>query len=101
MEKRIRIFATGNVQRVGFRQKASEFADKLGIRGKALYLGQGLLIEAEGDEPALDSFISWSRTGPEGSRIESFTIIELPLLHYEGFKIVHGVISAESVSEQN
>ncbi|HRW69647.1 acylphosphatase [Lentimicrobium sp.] len=96
MEKRFQIYISGNVQRVGFRHQASQQAKLYNIKGKAMYIDSGLLIEAEGDSEQLGFFVDWCRTGPGGCSIESFEVREMPPFHYSGFEIIHGVISSDS-----
>ncbi len=99
MRKRYRIYITGNVQRVGFRNQAFEKACAMSITGKAMYIDHALLIEAEGELGKLMDFLSWCKLGPESCRIENIEIIELPLEHSLEFSVVHGIISSEKLTD--
>ena len=68
-QRTIRIF--GRVQGVFYRASARDEARRLGLAGFARNEPDGsVLIEAEGDEAALERFIAWCRQGPAGARIE-------------------------------
>lgn len=99
MDKRFRIYITGNVQRVGFRNQACECAQKLNINGRALYIDNAILIEAEGEIDRLLDFVAWCRVGPETCVIESFEIAEMPLTNTKGFEKVHGVVTSRKLSD--
>lgn len=97
MRQRVQLYITGNVQRVGFRHQAAEMAIAFDINGRAMYMDDGLLIEAEGEADQVTHFVNWCRKGPENCMISSFSIKEMPLIHYPEFEIIHGVVSSESV----
>lgn len=72
-QRTIRIF--GRVQGVFFRASAREEARRLGLAGFARNEPDGsVLIEAEGDEPALERFVAWCRQGPPGARVERLDV---------------------------
>jgi acylphosphatase len=93
MRKRCQIYITGNVQRVGFRHHAFVKAQALEISGKAIYIDQGLFIEAEAFENRLAEFIEWCHTGPDLCRIESITVRDLEPAFLTGFEIMPGIVS--------
>lgn len=95
MIKRYRIFITGNVQRVGFRHHAFIKAQALGISGKAMYVDQGLFIEAEAGEDNLAQFIDWCHSGPDLCRIERIRIEELEPAYLTSFEIMPGIVSSD------
>lgn len=100
MKKRLQIFITGNVQRVGFRMQSAENAAKYKICGKALYIDNGILIEAEGEANSLEQFVDWCRRGPENCTINTFNVHEMQPIHYKTFDIIHGVMSSESMIDK-
>lgn len=99
MKKRYRIYITGNVQRVGFRNQASDEAVKSGISGKAMYIDHAVVIEAEGGMDVLPGFISWCRKGPESCLIESVEVTEMPLEYDTDFSVVHGIVSSARLTD--
>ncbi|GAB1405467.1 hypothetical protein MASR1M74_26480 [Lentimicrobium sp.] len=100
MKKRLQIYITGNVQRIGFRAQAAGYAVKLDICGKAMYIDDGILVDAEGEPSHLEEFVQWCRKGPENCTISTFTIHEMPVFNYSSFEIVHGVVSSASVVDE-
>ena len=100
MKKRLQIFITGNVQRVGFRMQSAEKAAKYKVCGKALYIDNGILIEAEGEAQPLEQFVNWCRKGPENCTINTFNVHEMQPIHYTSFDIIHGVLSSESMIDK-
>ncbi len=75
--KRYRIYVSGMVQGVGYRYFTLRKAQELGIRGYVMNLIDGrVLVVAEGEENALDKFISSLREGPKFSRVTGIEIHE-------------------------
>jgi acylphosphatase len=99
MIRRYQIYITGNVQRVGFRSKAQEYAHKLNITGMAMYIDHAIMIEAEGDADNLSDFIDWCHKGPESCTIDSVEVTEQPLRFSGGFDLVHGVVSSKKLTD--
>lgn len=95
MRKRCQIFITGNVQRVGFRHHAFRIAQTLGIVGKAIYVNQGLFIEAEAEEDNLVKFINWCHAGPDLCHITHIKIEYLEPAYLTSFEIKPGVVSSD------
>lgn len=100
MKKRLQIYITGNVQRIGFRVQAAENAVVFNISGKAMYIDDGILIEAEGDPEKLNLFVDWCRRGPENCTIDTFSMHEMQPIHYTSFEIIHGVVSSETTIDK-
>lgn len=62
---------TGIVQGVNFRFTAREKAKTLGLAGFAKNLPDGSVeILVQGDEAAINSFISWCHHGPPAAKVE-------------------------------
>ncbi len=75
--KRLRIHVSGLVQGVGYRYFTFRKAQELGIKGYVMNLNDGrVLVVAEGDENALDKFISSLREGPKFARVSAIEIRE-------------------------
>ncbi len=75
--KRLKIYVSGIVQGVGYRYFTLRKAQELGIKGYVMNLNDGrVLVVAEGDENALDKFISSLREGPKFSRVTGIEMYE-------------------------
>ena len=72
---RIRLFVTGKVQGVFFRQALKAKAKKNGITGWVRNLKDGR-VEAiiEGDEESLATLVEWAHGGPANARVEDIEI---------------------------
>lgn len=85
--RRVRIFVTGNVQGVFFRQTLKVRAVENGILGWVRNLKDGR-VEAvlEGDEKNLDRIIEWAHAGPANARVDDVEIRnEEPRGDFEAF----------------
>ncbi len=68
----------GRVQGVFFRDSARRKAKKFGIQGIARNERDGsVIIEAEGEEHALQQFIAWCRKGPPFARVDAVDVSPL------------------------
>lgn len=86
--KHVNITITGSVQGVGFRYTAKNVAKSLLIKGFVKNLpNRSVYIEAEGDEPNIDEFISWCRKGPDRAHIQGISIIPGEIENYPGFDV--------------
>ncbi|MFQ5782891.1 MAG: acylphosphatase [Nitrosopumilus sp.] len=74
-DQRIRIFVTGKVQGVFFRQALKVMAKKNNVFGWVKNLKDGR-VEAvlEGDEEKVARLIEWSHGGPANARVEDVEI---------------------------
>jgi len=88
MRQRRAISIGGTVQGVGFRPFVHGLAARLQLAGFVRNFTGGVQIEAEGEEPILDEFLSLLTTGvPPLARIESFSWRPLAPLGDSGFRI--------------
>ena len=88
MPKSISIHITGRVQGVGFRYHTRNKAQEFNIKGFAKNEPDGsVYIEAEGEEPDLEQFMDWCRSGPRLARVDSFCTKPIPLKDYTGFAV--------------
>lgn len=86
--KRLKIKISGRVQGVAFRHYAQTRASQTGIKGYVKNMPDGSVeIEAEGEEKALDEFVSWCRLGPDAARVEDINIQEIPVKGDKSFNI--------------
>jgi acylphosphatase len=74
-KQRIRIFVTGKVQGVFFRQALKVIAKKNNVYGWVKNLKDGR-VEAvlEGDEEKVNRLVEWSHGGPANARVEDVEI---------------------------
>jgi acylphosphatase len=83
-----RIIVSGKVQNVGFRFYTAKTAQEFNIEGFVKNEPDGTVyIEAEGEEEAMEGFISWCQRGPQWARVDQFSIQEQPVMGYKGFKV--------------
>ena len=92
MTRRLRINAEGIVQGVGFRPFVYALAREYTLNGFVLNDADGVLIEVEGEEGALDDFLERIRLdAPPLSRIERLRVHPLPVIGDRGFIIRESV----------
>lgn len=85
------IRVAGRVQGVFFRASTKDIADQLGVHGRVSNEPDGsVLIEAEGEETAVDQLIEWCRKGPPRARVEALTINETTPKGYSWFWVERG-----------
>ncbi|MFP4367599.1 MAG: acylphosphatase [Bacteroidales bacterium] len=86
--KRLKMKITGRVQGVAFRHYAQTKASQNGVKGYVKNMPDGSVeIEAEGDEKALDGFVSWCHQGPDAARVEDIKVQEIPVKNDKSFNI--------------
>ena len=79
----------GIVQGVGFRPFVYNLAREQGIKGTVLNSSRGVIVDAEGDEADVKAFIKTMREHPPVlARIGNITVEEMPVAHYETFRIL-------------
>ncbi len=85
------IKVTGKVQKVGFRFLSLQKAYELGIRGyvKNLPEKDSVFIEAEGEEDAICTFLSWLRKGPPFSEVKNIEFKEGEVKNDSSFDIIN------------
>lgn len=75
--RRIRIYVSGSVQGVFFRDSTREKAQKLGVKGWVKNLADGRVeIMVEGEKEKVKELVEWSRKGPLIARVEDIEIKE-------------------------
>lgn len=74
-KSRARVFVSGKVQGVYFRQTTQVVATKHGVYGWVRNLPDGR-VEAllEGDEDKVDNVIKWARDGPPDARVDKVEV---------------------------
>lgn len=85
----VRLVVKGVVQGVGFRPFVFKTAEKLGVAGVVWNAGQGVVIEAEGNEESLRVFVQEiSLNPPPLARITSVSQEKISPRGYSGFTIL-------------
>ncbi|MBN8657891.1 MAG: carbamoyltransferase HypF [Anaerolineae bacterium] len=86
----VKVHITGVVQGVGFRPFVYNLATTLNLKGWVKNTSAGVVIEADGDKDALDSFLQKLRDdAPPLSRIDDFTASFGPGNGFTQFDIIH------------
>lgn len=86
--KSIQLKVIGRVQGVGFRYYTNKRAQEFDIKGYVKNMTDGsVLIEAEGEESDLKTFVSWCEKGPAWSRVKEVKKSEIPFAGYTRFEI--------------
>jgi acylphosphatase len=77
--KRVRVYVSGKVQGVFFRDSTRERAERLGVSGWVRNLPDGR-VEAvfEGEAGAVDELVRWCHEGPPHARVEGVEVEEEP-----------------------
>jgi len=89
VRRRLRVVVRGIVQGVGFRPFVYSLARRHGLSGFVLNDTQGVLIEVEGGEEALEGFLSDLRAKhPPLAEIESIEATEVSPLGERSFRIL-------------
>lgn len=96
MKRRVQICVTGRVQGVGFRPTVYRYATAAGLAGFVKNTPEGVLLEVEGEDLPVKSFISQLRlTPPAQARVESFVSEELQPIGGAVFEIMASQASGD------
>jgi acylphosphatase len=88
MTRAVSVHVTGRVQGVGFRYHAVEEAQRLGVVGWVRNEPDGSVIgHVEGDEAAVDAFVSWCRRGPVSAVVRQVAVTEARPTGAHGFDV--------------
>lgn len=86
MKKYQIIRISGQLAGTLFRQEARQQAERLGLTGTARLEANGdLRLEAEGDADALQDYINWCRTGPDGTHVRQVEVLDGELQGFDRF----------------
>lgn len=88
MTRHLQMIVSGKVENTGFRLYALWGAKEFHINGEVRQKQGNVLIEAEGDDIALNLFVEWCRRGPEGSVVEMLRTEEKKIIGYKDFMIL-------------
>ena len=88
-QRRVRVFVSGKVQRVRFRESTREQASLLGVSGWVRNVEERVELVAEGESEKVDALLVWLRRGPPAAKVAGLEIIEEPQGGAEtGFRVV-------------
>ena len=88
LAQRLRVDVEGTVQGVGFRPFVYRLARELELTGWVQNTSNGVLIEVEGDSPAIETFLQRLRTdAPAAASLESMRASVIPVLGDTSFSI--------------
>lgn len=94
--RRLRVELQGAVQGIGFRPFVYRLAVELGLSGWVVNDSRGVIVEVEGEEGSLSSFLERLKTErPRRSILRSVSSAWLPLAGFEGFEIRRSEASGE------
>lgn len=83
----MRVF--GRVQGVGFRYRARDEAEALGLAGRAKNEPDGsVALDVEGEEAAVEKFLKWCRRGPWLARVDRVEARGAAPYGFAGFEIL-------------
>ena len=86
--KCVQITVFGRVQGVGFRYSTLNKANNLRVSGYVKnQSNRTVLIEAEGDEAAIDLLIEWCKKSPSWSRVSNVVVAPSAIRNYQRFTI--------------
>jgi acylphosphatase len=72
---RRRAVVSGRVQGVWYRDTARQEAERLGLAGSAANRADGrVVLEAEGEEEAVEAFLAWAGEGPPRARVDAVIV---------------------------
>ena len=90
MKKSIRIFITGSVQGMFFRQFVKDQAEKINIRGFIRNLEDGRIeIFIEGNKDSVDKMLEICKNGPPHAKIRSIEEKPEAFQDFKEFKILN------------
>ncbi|MGZ8382276.1 MAG: carbamoyltransferase HypF [Nitrospira sp.] len=94
--QRLRVEVEGTVQGVGFRPFVYRLARELELTGWVQNTRNGVLIEVEGDSPAIETFLQRMRTdAPASASIEAIRTNVIPMREDVSFSIISRVESGQ------
>ena len=88
--KTIRVFISGNVQGVYFRQFIKDQADKIPVKGYVRNTDDGRVeVVIEGKDKQVDEMLKICRKGAPHSIVKELEIENLPEQDFKDFRILH------------
>lgn len=88
MTVRRRAVVSGRVQGVWYRDTARQEAERLGVSGSAANRLDGrVVLEAEGEEAAVEAFLAWAAEGPPRARVDAVSVEAIDPTGEPGFTV--------------
>jgi len=88
MIRAVKLNIYGKVQGVGFRYRALQKANELGVCGFVKNRTDGsVYMELEAESEIIEEFIYWCKRGPSWSRVDDVVVDDIPFNHYTTFGI--------------
>jgi acylphosphatase len=85
---RRRVYVSGSVQGVWFRESCREQARAAGVGGWARNLADGRVeVVLEGPPGAVDEVVAWCHQGPRRSRVEHVEVVDEAPVGERGFRV--------------
>jgi acylphosphatase len=85
---RRRVYVSGRVQGVWFRESCREEAQVAGVDGWVRNLDDGRVeVALEGPRAAVDRVVAWCRRGPRRARIDHVEIVDEAPVGERGFRV--------------
>lgn len=82
--RRVHLTASGRVQGVFFRASARDEASRLGLTGWVRNAEDGTVeAEVQGEDPAVDSFADFCRSGPGSAAVTDLQVEPRPVVEGE------------------
>jgi acylphosphatase len=90
MKKAVRLYITGTVQGIFFRQFVKDNAERYNLFGFVRNLEDGRLeVFVEGDMENVDKMIELCQKGPKHSQIKKVDVKDEKIQDFKEFKILH------------
>ena len=90
MKKSLRLYITGAVQGIFFRQFVKENAERCNVRGFVRNLEDGRVeVFIEGNNEDVDKMVDLCQKGPKHSKIDKVDIQEEKFQDFKEFKVLH------------
>ena len=88
--KTLKIFISGAVQGVFFRQFIKDKADEIGVKGYVRNLEDGKVeVVIEGKDKEVNEMLKICRKGAPHSQVKELEIEEIPHQEFKDFKVLH------------
>jgi acylphosphatase len=83
-----RVIVHGRVQGVFFRDTARREAERHGVAGWITNRDDGAVeAHAEGDDDAVEAFVTWMRSGPRRAEVQRAEVEDAPPQELRGFDV--------------
>ncbi len=90
MKKSVRLYISGTVQGIFFRQFVKENAERYNVKGFVRNLEDGRVeVFAEGNQEEVEKLIELCKQGPRHSKIDKVDIREEKFQDLKEFKLLH------------